>query len=29
MYGIEHVYATMDEADHAKREEAQEFCRGV
>jgi hypothetical protein len=28
-FGIEHVYKPVDEADRVKREEAQEFCRGI
>jgi hypothetical protein len=28
-FGIKHRYEPVDDADHAKREEAQEFCRGI
>jgi hypothetical protein len=29
MYGIEHVYQPISGGDRVKREQAQEFCRGV
>jgi hypothetical protein len=28
-FGMEHIYEPVDDADHARREEAQEFCRGI
>lgn len=28
-FGMEHIYKPVNDADHAKREEAQEFCRGI
>ena len=28
-FGIEHIYEPISEADRAKREEAQEFCRNI